>query len=356
MRIGHVIGQLSAGGAEGQLRLLASAESRRSTPFVYCLSPHPTPHGRALERSGVPVRTVGGGRLARISRLRDWMAEDRVNIVHSWLYIGNAYAWAANGGRRPLITSARNCKRQGISLDFLNRRAFAVSDAIVANSNLVDEYIQREYGAPADRIRVVYNGIDLDRFCRRVRGIPPERPTIVAVGRVVRQKNPELFVRAARRLLRELPDARFRWIGDGGMREGIVRDLATTGLAEEVRFEGERGDIERVLDEADLFWLTSDWEGLPNVVMEAMASGLPVVATDVGGTSELFRSGREGQLVRAGDAVALVEASRRLLADAPVYAAASRAALASAGEFSVETMVKSMEQLYDDVTAGLQTW
>jgi len=356
MRIGHVIGQLSAGGAEGQLRLLASSASRRSTPFVYCLSPRLAPHGRALEEAGVPVRIVGGGRLARVSRLRDLMARDRVNIVHSWLYIGNAYAWAANGGRRPLVTSARNCKRQGVGLDFLNRRAFAASDAIVANSTLVDDYIRREYGAPGERIRVVHNGIDLDRFCGRVRGIPPARPTIVAVGRVVRQKNPELFVRAARDVLKHVPGARFRWIGDGVMREGIVRDLTAGGMADRVSFEGERVDIERVLDEADLFWLTSDWEGLPNVVMEAMASGLPVVACDVGGTSELFRSGREGQLVRAGDAAAIIESTRRILDDAATYAAASRAALASAREFSVEAMVKNMEQVYDEVTAGLPTW
>ncbi len=356
MRIGHVIGQLTAGGAEGQLRLLTSAPSRRSTPYVYCLSRRLEPHGRLLEESGVPVRVVGGGRLTRVQRLRDLMAADRINIVHAWLFIGNAYAWIANGGRRPLMTSARNCKRQGMALDFLNRRAFAASVAIIANSRQVDHYIQREYGAPKERIRVVHNGIDLDRFSGRVRPFPSTTPTVLAIGRVVRQKNPELFVHSAKALLRRMPGVRFRWIGAGEMRDRMLQEVAAAGLSEEIRFEGERRDIERELKDADVLWLTSDWEGLPNVVMEAMASGVPVVASDVGGTAELFRTGREGSLVRAGDVDSFVDETRRLLEDGATYVAASRAALASASEFSVETMVTSMEEVYDDVTARLGNW
>ncbi len=347
MRVGHVIGQLTAGGAEGQLRLLTCSQARRSTPFVYCLNDRVEPYGHILKDAGVPVRVIGGGRLGRLRRLRDLMAADRLNLVHSWLYIGNAYAWAANGGRRPLVTSARNCKKQGVSLGVMNRRAFAASDTIIANSHLVDEYIQRVYAAPGDRVRVVHNGIDLERFGGRARDRPRAAPTVLAIGRVVRQKNPELFVRAARLLLRKFPEARFRWIGSGEMAERVTSSIAADGLSDRIRFEGERRDVENVLEEADLFWLTSDWEGLPNVVMEAMASGLPVVATDVGGTSELFVDGREGGLVGAGDADAIVESSRRLLSTATEYAAASRAALESARKFSVEAMVDKMESIYD---------
>jgi glycosyltransferase involved in cell wall biosynthesis len=349
VRVGHVIGQLTAGGAEGQLRLLTCAEGRRSTPIVYCLSEQIEPYGHVLRDAGVPVRTVGGGRVSRVRRLRDAMAADRLNLVHSWLFVGNAYAWLANGGRRPLITSARNCKRQGAALDFLNRRAFAASDAIVANSNLVDDYIRRVYGAPGNKIHVVRNGIDLRRFAGSVREQAASEPTIVAVGRVVRQKNPELFVRAAKMLLRETPGARFRWIGAGALDSRIAAELEREGLADRIRFEGERRDVERVLAAADLLWLTSDWEGLPNVVMEAMASGLPVVATDVGGTSELFPTGREGALVAAGDAEAIVAATRNLIGDRERYGEASRAALASADQLSAASMVETMEALYDEV-------
>ncbi len=348
MRVGHVIGQLTAGGAEGQLRLLTCEPSRRSTPFVYCLSERLDPYGRILEESGVPVRLVGGGRWTRVRRLRDMLAADKVNIVHSWLFIGNAYAWAANGGRRPLVASARNCKKQGAVLDWVNRRAFARSSAIITNSKLVEDYIRRVYAAPGDRIRVVYNGIDLARFSQRWREAPPAAPTIVGIGRLVRQKNPELFVAGAVRLLEKIPAARFQWVGAGGMQARLAAEVERRGLGVRIEFLGERADVEKILDGADLFWLTSDWEGLPNVVMEAMASGLPVVATEVGGTAELF-TGAEGKLIAPGAEAALVGATVELLGDAAAYAAASQAALESARRFAVTKMVSDMEQVYDDV-------
>lgn len=351
MRVGHVIGQLTAGGAEGQLRLLTCSPNRRAVPFVYCLSERIEPYGQILEDAGVALRIVGGGRFARVRRLRDLLAADRVNIVHSWLFIGNAYAWVANGGRRPLVTSARNCKRQGAALDIVNRLAFARSAAIVANSNLVDEYIRRVYAAPAPRIRVVHNGVDLARFSQRERSGPRERPTIVAIGRVVRQKNPELFIAAARRVLEVMPGAKFLWVGAGAMRDRLIAELSESGQAERVSFVGERADVEKVLDDADLFWLTSNWEGLPNVVIEAMASGLPVVATEVGGTGELFATGGEGCLIASGDESALVAESLALLGDRQRYAEASTAALASARRFAVVKMVAKMESLYEDVHA-----
>ncbi len=348
MRVGHVIGQLTAGGAEGQLRLLTCAPTRRHTPFVYCLSERLDPYGRILDDHDVPVRLVGGGRLSRVTRLRDLLARDGVNIVHSWLYIGNAYAWASNGGRRPLVTSARNCKTQGVALDFANRRAFAASATVIANSQLVEEYIARVYGAPRERVRVVHNGVDLDRFSGQLRTRASAEPTIVGIGRVVRQKNPELFVAAATDLLAKHPSVRFTWVGEGGMRDRLASSLRT----DRIQFVGARSDIERILADADLCWLTSDWEGLPNVVMEAMASGLPVVATDVGGTSELFATGHEGALVPAGDRQALVKHSVELLSDTDRYTSASRAALASSARFSVEKMVEKMESVYEEVRRG----
>ena len=98
----------------------------------------------------------------------------------------------------------------------------------------------------------------------------------------------------------ELPDVRFLIAGEGPQRASLTEQAQGLGLNGTVEFLGERGDMNELFRDAAVFWLTSSWEGLPNVVIEAMASGLPVVATDVGGTRELFTSGREGFLVRSG--------------------------------------------------------
>jgi len=345
-RVALVIGQLSAGGAESQLRLLASAAvERRFVPLVYCLSERVWPHGEALRDAGVPLRVIGGGRLQRLRALRAALDEDRIDIVHAWLFVANAYAWLATAGR-PLVTSARNCKRQGRVLDALNRRAFAASAAIVVNSRLVGDYIARVYGAPRRRLRVVLNGIDLERFSTKTTPLATAAPTIVGIGRLVAQKNPALFVAAAAALRRHVAAARFRWIGSGPLRAQVARQIEAAGLGDCCVLEGERGDVEAALREADLLWLTSDWEGLPNVVMEAMATGVPVVATDVGGTRELFTSGREGILVAPGDLAGLVEGARQLLSDPAAYARAAAAARVRARDFAAERMVRNMEAVY----------
>ena len=102
-----------------------------------------------------------------------------------------------------------------------------------------------------------------------------------------------------------------------------------------------------LLGHADLFWLTSDWEGLPNGVIEALACGLPVVATDVGGTAELVRSGQEGFLVAPGDGEALVARSVQILADPILHARMRAAARARAEAFGVEQMVRATQAVYE---------
>jgi glycosyltransferase involved in cell wall biosynthesis len=348
LRVGLVIGQLTTGGAEGQLRLLSEGFDRGAVhPTVYCLSGATDPYGPRLERAGIPVRVIAGGRLGRARALRAQLRRDRIQVAHAWLFIANAYAWAASRGAGwALVTSARNCKRSGRVLDLLNRRAFRASDAIIVNSTQVQRYIETEYGAPAERIAMVRNAIDLARF--RPGGAAPVAggPTIVTVGRLVKQKNPLLFVAAAAELRRRMPGARFVMIGDGPLRPAVEAAVAAAALTDCCTLAGEREDIEGALAGADLFWLTSDWEGLPNAVIEALASGLPVVATDVGGTAELVRRGIDGYIVPAGDRDALVARAAEILADPELHARMRRAARERAEAFGVAAMVEATRAVY----------
>jgi glycosyltransferase involved in cell wall biosynthesis len=353
-RVGLVIGQLTAGGAEGQLALLCAALDRAAvTPIVYCLSTRCEPYGPRIAATGTTVRYANGGRLQRIRWLRRWLAADGVAVVHAWLFIANAYAWAANwGARRPLVTSARNCKVQGRLSRMVNRRAFRASRAIVVNSADVGAYVVRHYGAPRARIQVVPNAIDVQRFHPAAEPPGTAPALIVTVGRLVEQKNHALFLEAAARLASEFAQVRFVIVGDGPLRSALAERARALGVADRVTFAGERHDVEAILRGAALFWLTSRWEGMPNVLLEAMASGVPPIATDVGGVRELVRSGVDGFVVAAGDAAGFVEHSRALLQDSALRRACRSAARARAEEFAVAAMAGALVRLYDRVAAG----
>ena len=350
-RVALVVGQLTTGGAEGQLRqVTGTIDRRRFEPIVYALSPQIEPVGQLLRGDGVTLRVTEAVGWRRVPWLAATLAADNIDLVHSWLYIANALAWSATRLRRrfPLITSARNCKVQNRVSQVANLLAFRGSRAIVANSREVAVYIMRHYLAPARRIHVVYNGIDVERFRPADRDGPMEPALIVNIGRLVEQKNQMLFLEAAALLTREGVSARFVIVGDGPLKTSLQEQAQRLGIGDRLSFTGERRDVEGILRGASLLWLTSRWEGLPNVVLEAMASGVPVIATDVGGTRELIRSGVDGFVVPSLDAAGFVRHARDLLANAAVQRQFAAAARARALEFSTARMVATLSQLYDE--------
>lgn len=350
-RVALVIGQLTRGGAEGQLTQVATRLDRtRFEPIVYCLSSAVEPYAAQIEMAGIRVRSIPGHPLRRLRQLARCFNEDDIEVVHSWLYLANAAAGILQlvSPRRALITSARNRKVHGRVNQIANAMAFRLSDAIVANSSDVATYIAQRYWAPLSRIRVIVNGIDTQRF-RPAASPDLDRPLIVTAGRMVEQKNHALFLRAAAQLRERLPAARFAIVGDGPLAAVLQAQAADLELSDAVRFLGERGDIETILPTASMFWLTSRWEGMPNVVLEAMACGLPVIATDVGGARELIDHGVTGFIVHSDDEAAFVKHSVALLGDSPSWKQAARAARAKAETFSLKRLVDILESLYEEV-------
>jgi glycosyltransferase involved in cell wall biosynthesis len=350
-----VIGQLSVGGAERQLWEVVRALDPRFVPVVYCLADSAGPMAAELARLGVAVHTVGERGAARARALARRLRADGIHLVHAWLFIANGYAWAARwwGARQPLITSARNCKIQGGLSRLVNMLAFRASRCIVVNSSDVGTYIRRRYRAPAARIAVVHNGIDTERFHPGATGgDAPAQGPIVTVGRLVAQKNHALFLLAAARLVRDLPAARFVIVGDGPLRAALQEQAGDLGIGERVIFAGERHDVETLLRTASLFWLTSLWEGMPNVVLEALASGVPAIATDVGGVRDIIRHRVDGFVVSAHDADAFARCSIELLRAPAVWQRFSEAARARAQEFSTGRMVQTLSHIYEKVAGA----
>lgn len=351
-RVGFVIGQLSVGGAEGQLCELLRHLAPRFVPSVFCLADQPGQVADDLRRLNVEVCTVGSHGLQRAVRLGRMLRERHVDLVHSWLFIANGYAAAATalGCMRPLITSARNCKVQGRASQLVNGVAFRCSRAIVVNSRDVEEYIVDRYAAPRARVRVIANGIDTQRFH------PPASPAsngngklIVGIGRLVQQKNHALFLRAAAAVVGAQPDAHFMIVGDGPLRPELEKQAAALGLGNRLTFAGERRDTDEILRQAALFWLTSRWEGMPNTVLEALASGVPAIATDVGGVREVIRDGIDGFIVASDDQAAFVSRTLALLGDPAARQQVAVNARARAEDFSPKRMAESFERLYDQI-------
>jgi glycosyltransferase involved in cell wall biosynthesis len=357
IRIGLVIGQLGYGGAEGQLYELARALRDRHELFVYCLSDRVRPYGPALECLGIPVRVLparGSFDPLRVARLATLLRRDRIAVVHAFLYIANAYAYLALLflPRVRLVSSARNCKTEPSAVRrVIMRRAFRRSQAVICNSREMARFAVEYYGAPRDRVRVVYNGVDADRFCvARHTSNGGEALVIGTVGRVERQKNLDMFLDAARRFSALRPSARFEIVGDGTERPRLERRVRELGLSNTIRFRGTTDDVPAFFSTLDQFWLTSDWEGTPNVVLEAMAAGLPVIATRVGGTPELVEDGHTGFLVDAADSEGVCNAANSLASDPRRALLMGQGAREAALErFSLERMADDTAQIYTDV-------
>lgn len=349
-QIGLVIGQLTRGGAEGQLAQLAARLDRtRFAPRVYVLSPALEPWGRWLAERGVPCTIIAPSVGERVVRLARRLRRDGIDLVHSWLFLANPFAaMAALLARLPLVASARNCKVQGTLVRWANTVAFRASTRILANSHDVAEYIASRYAAPRERVRVIPNGIDTQKFFPApARAL--EAPLIVTAGRMVPQKNQALFLRAARELHSRVPQVRFAIAGDGPLRGELEQLARELGLASRVEFLGECDRLDELFRTAHVFWLTSRWEGMPNVLLEAMASGVPVVATDVGGCREIVEGSDAGTVVPADTVDGFVTATRHWLEDPQAFFRAAAAARCRAEEFSLDRMVARTQKLYDEV-------
>lgn len=186
-------------------------------------------------------------------------------------------------------------------------------------------------------------------------GLPRDRaPVIGIVGRLVPIKAHEVFLAAARTILAALPDARFAIAGEGERRADLERLASVAPLAGRVHFLGWRHDTAALYAGLDLTVLTSDNEGMPVTIIESMASGVPVVATNVGGIPDLIRDRVNGYLVPARDPEAVARASLSILRDPDRRASMAVAARASVvPEYEVETLVARMDRLYREIVTGL---
>jgi glycosyltransferase involved in cell wall biosynthesis len=232
--------------------------------------------------------------------------------------------------------------------------------------------VAREVAASLERLygigscRVVWNCIPTDLYAspqttraawRAKQGFSEEDILFVCVARFAPQKNHELLINAFAKGPASDPRVHLVLAGEGALRAQVQERVNKLGLTSRVHFIGLRTDVPDVLGAADVFVLSSDYEGNPLAVIEAMAAGLPIASTAVGGVPELLENGREGFIVQPGRAEQLSEAMVTLLKDDKLRRVMGAAAAARAKEkFDVSAMIRAYEELYNEISNPSHTW
>jgi sugar transferase (PEP-CTERM/EpsH1 system associated) len=239
----------------------------------------------------------------------------------------------------------------------------------VALSRDLERYLVDRVGIPEMRVTRISNGVDIHRFYPlERRGAVPAGPfnqdglfVFGSVGRMAEVKDPLLLARAfvaLRQRETSASRARLVMVGDGPLRAVVREEIVKAGLEADVWMPGSRDDVPALLRGLDCFVLPSLAEGISNTILEAMATGLPVIATSVGGNGELVQDGVTGRLVPAANVEALVAAMKSMICDPAAARSSGVAGRARAvAQFGIESMVRRYSLLYDEMllTPGART-
>jgi len=347
------MGSFEPGGTEGQMiELVRRLDPSRWTVHVVCFAQR----GAWLCRAAESARTLvdfpvtsfkNPSTVKHLWAFAKWCRESQIAIVHTTELYSNIFGLpgAALGGVPVRIGSRRGLNSERSRAHITTQRAaYECAHTIVANSQAAAARLLTER-VPAKKIAIVPNGVDFDRFLPRV--VRGRLRKVLTVANLRHEKGHDVLIEAAAHVLRRFPDASFGLVGSGPEYQRLRALTDARGVSHAVTFYGHREDVPVHLADADIFVLPSRTEAFPNAVLEAMATGLPVVASAVGGLLELIDDGRTGLLVRADDPIALAHALCRLMSDPALAAGLGDAARdAVRARYSFARMVDGFERVY----------
>jgi glycosyltransferase involved in cell wall biosynthesis len=366
IRLLLIIPTLVRGGAEKQLSLLARGLPRNEFQTHVAVLTHTGPLEAELRAAEVPVRVIGKRwKIDPFSyqRLLQHIRHLAPDIVHTWLFAANSYGRAAalRAGVKHIVGGERCVDPWKSAWQLtIDRMLARRTETIVTNSSGVKDFYVA-HGLPADKFVIIPNGIDAaikperggrEELLAELR-LPPDARLIGAVGRLWPQKRLKDLIWATDLLKSTRDDTHLLIVGDGPQRSRLERYTELNAVTDRVHFVGERADVPRLTPHFDVLWLGSEYEGQSNAIMEAMAAGVPVIATDIPGNRDLVVNDVTGYLVPLGERFEFTRRTHWLLDDESL-----RRRLGDAGrervltEFSVEQMVSRHAELYRRLAAG----
>ncbi len=365
MKITHLITELSMGGAQMALyRLVSKLDVEEIN--VYCFYNGDGLVGQKIRALGIPVYDLGMAqqkwRLYKAASLFGLLRKSQPDILHSWMFHANIPGRILGrlAGIPHIISAERTMGQEGKIRLWLNQLTARWADRIICNAPEVATFASTKIGLPAKKIVMIPNGVDIEKYSnlpskavvRAQMNLPASIPIAVAIGRPRPVKGYPLLLDAWQQTLTHFLKARLVMIGDGPDLPALKEYAQDLGIATQVEFWGERDDVPQLLPAFDLLVSSSYHEGMPNVVMEAMAARLPVVATAVGGTPSVINQD-SGILAPPGQPDALANAICAL------FSHPDRAiAMGNAGkhrittQFSLAKSVSKTTALYEELLYG----
>ena len=365
----QLLHSLNVGGAE-VLAARLGEQLRGRYRFLFACLDGLGPLAEQLRADGFPVHLLDRrpGVDWRVTwRLSRFLRRERVDLIHAHQYTPFFYAAAARlFQRRPPILFTEHGRpypdyprrKRIVANRFLLRKR----DRVVGVGEAVRQALLHNEGLPPERVQVVYNGIDVAAFTphaaerlavRRELGLAADDFVLMLVARLDPLKDLATAVRTTERLAQQLPSVRLLLVGEGperGLVENMVREKA---LGKHIHLLGLRRDVARLLSAADVFLLTSVSEGIPVTVLEAMAAGVPVVSTAVGGLPEIIDDEQNGLLAPARDDAALAERVLRLATEAGLHQRLAQAGRQRVWDrFSETQMHTGYAKLYEEMLHG----
>ena len=347
------------------MELATRLDVRKFAPVVYALSPRPAAGQRSLlpqlESAGIEVHFIGarGARHlpAAVRGLAKLLKRQKPQVAQSFLFHANFVTrWAAWLAGVPHVLSGVRVAERGVKWHlWLDRGSRGLVDCYVCVSQAVADFTHSRLRIPEDRITVIPNAIDYERFAAAcpadlaALGLPPGRKAVTFVGRLEVQKGVGELVEQSPLWLERLPEHDLLIVGEGPLESQLKSLAERLEFSSRIHFAGFQSNVPEILKASDLLVLPSRWEGMPNVVLEAMAAGRAVVSTDVEGVRELLGEQADEQFVPRGDYRALADRIASLAGHDADLRRLGDANQMRVANFNWPKMVAAYERLFSEI-------